>query len=140
MAQSGEIEHLGRVEQVSEGLVRINFIAHSACGSCSAKGVCSVSDVQEKVVEVHDSNISVKVGEQVRIVLQRSLGFKALFLGYVLPLILILLFLITFTNILGSEGQAGLISLTVLAAYYLILYLTRNKINKQFKFSIKKVE
>ncbi len=74
------------------------------------------------------------------VILKRSLGYKALFLGYVLPLILVLAFLIAMTNILGSEAKAGLISLLVLAIYYVVLYLTRDSISKQFKFTLKKVE
>lgn len=140
MAQSQEIEHLGKVEQVSEGVVKVSFISHSACGSCHSKGVCTVSDTQEKLVDIYNPKVSVKVGEQVMVILKRSLGYKALFLGYVLPLILVLAFLITMTNILGSEAKAGLISLLGLAIYYGVLYLTRDTINKQFKFTLKKVE
>lgn len=140
MAKSREIEHLGRVELVSDDLVKVNFISHSACGSCHSKAVCSVSEIQEKVVEVYNPNISVRVGEQVKIILQQTLGYKALFLGYVLPLILVLTFLIVFASILGSEAKAGLISLIALAIYYGILYLKRDSINKHFRFTIKKVE
>lgn len=99
-----------------------------------------MSDTQEKIIDIYNPNVSVVAGEQVRVILKRSLGYKALFLGYVLPLILVLFFLITLTSILGSEAKAGLVSLFILAIYYGILYLSKDSIDKQFKFTLKKVE
>lgn len=139
MAGTSEIEHSGRVDTISGNRVKVNFIAESACASCHAKGYCSVSEVKEKSVEVpYPGGMSLKEGEQVQIVLAQTLGFKALFLGYILPLILIIAALIVFTTLFKEEGKAGLLSLLVVAVYYFILYLFRKSIGRQFKFSIRK--
>jgi len=120
-------------------LVKVNFITQSACASCHAKGACSAADMQEKEVEILSPGFPAKEGDQVWVVLKQSLGFRALFLGYILPLILLLLILLSFTPILESEGKAGLAALAALALYYAGLYLFRNKIDKQFNFTIKKI-
>jgi len=138
MAGASEIEHSGRVEKITGNRVQVNFIAESACAACHAKEACSVSEMQEKSLEVPLPGFQIKEGEKVQVVLAQSLGFKALFLGYILPLVLIITALIIFTGIFESEGKAGLLSLLSVAIYYLILYLFRNKINKQFKFIIRK--
>lgn len=138
LARVADIEHLGRVEQIAGNVVTVNFTTQSACASCHAKGACSVSEIQEKVLEIINPGISVKVGEQVWIVLKQSMGFKALFLGYVLPLILLILFLITFISIFNNEAIGGLLSLFVLAVYYGVLFFARKKIDKQFSFGLRK--
>ena len=138
MARVADIEHLGRVEHIAGNVVTVNFTTQSACASCHAKGACSVSEIQEKVLEIINPGISVKTGEQVWVVLKQSMGFKALFLGYVLPLILLILFLITFTGIFNDEAIGGLLSLFVLAVYYSALFFARKKIDKQFSFGLRK--
>jgi len=138
MAGTTEIEHTGRVEKISGNQVRVNFIAESACAACHAKGACSVAEIQEKTVEVSLPGFPIKEGEKVQVVLAQSLGFLALFLGYVFPLILIIISLIVFTGLFESDGKAGLLAIVTVALYYFILYFFRKKISKQFKFSIKK--
>ena len=138
MAGTSEIEHPGRIEAIKGNRVRVSFIAESACAACHAKGVCSVSEMQEKSLEVPHPGYEIKEGEKIQVILARSLGFKALFLGYIFPLILIIAALVVFSRLFESEGKAGLLALLSVAIYYLILYLFRNRINKQFKFSIRK--
>lgn len=95
--------------------------------------------MQEKEIELKYPDFQVKTGDQVWVVLKQSLGFKALFLGYVLPFILLFVILITLSPVLKSEGKAGLASLGALAIYYATLYLFREKIDKQFIFTLKQI-
>lgn len=139
MSNKSEIEHLGRIDSIHGDQVIVNFITQSACASCHAKGACSASDMQEKEIELKYPDFQVKTGDQVWVVLKQSLGFKALFLGYVLPFILLFVILITLTPVLKSEGKAGLASLGALAIYYATLYLFREKIDKQFIFTLKQI-
>ncbi len=133
------IEHKGIVESVDNGLIKVNITALSACASCQVKGSCSVGDMENKVVEITNSNIQVKDGEFVNIVMSQSLGYKALFYGYILPFILIFIVLIISTEYGLSEGYAGLLALSPLPVYYLILYLLKDKLRKTFSFSIHKL-
>jgi len=71
--------------------------------------------------------------------MQQSLGFKALFLGYILPLIVLVVSLFVFNALGFSESVSGLLSLAVLVPYYLMLYLFRKSIEKQFHFDIEKL-
>jgi sigma-E factor negative regulatory protein RseC len=132
------IEHLGRVDAVTPNDIRVVIISQSACASCHAKGACTASDVSEKIVVISKTNHNFLVGETVKVLLKQSLGFKALFLGYILPLIVVIVSLFTYSAFL-SEGKAGLLSLATLLPYYAILYLFKNKISKQFNFDIEKI-
>lgn len=139
MSKNKSIEHKGRIESIEGNKINVSFIAMSACASCHAKGVCSVADIQEKSVDIYDYTNQYKVGDIVNVMLKQTLGFRALFLGYVLPFIIVLFVLIGLTLITNNEAISGLGALLVLAPYYLSLYLLRNKIKKDFAFKIYKI-
>ncbi|MFC2152872.1 SoxR reducing system RseC family protein, partial [Bacteroidota bacterium] len=63
-----------------------------------------------------------------------------LFLGYVLPFILVLSLLIVLTTITENEAVAGISALAILVPYYLILFLLKDKIRKKFTFTINKID
>ncbi len=134
---SGEISHKGIIKSITDQKIVVCIISESACASCHAKGVCSAADMQDKEVEIRNFSGEYRVGQSVQVVGKTAQGFKALFYGYVFPFLLIMLVLITLTRLQFSEGVSGLISLSILVPYYLILYLTRNKIRKSFEFEIK---
>jgi len=140
MSDSKSIEHRGRIESINGNQIKVRFIAQSACASCHAKGACSAADMQEKVVDVFTQTNHYQVGETVNIVLRQSLGFKALWLGYVLPFLLVLLLLIILSVTTKNEVISGVGALLVLIPYYSILYYTRNKVQKQFTFTLYKID
>lgn len=132
----GIISHKGFIESVSKDIVTINITSVSACSSCHAKGACNASDMQAKIIEAVPGDKQLKVGDLVTVLAKESMGFKALFLGYVLPFLLVLLVLIIGTTISLKESTAGLLSLSILIPYYTALYLTKDKIKKSFIFEI----
>lgn len=138
-SKSNVIEHLGRVEAITANDIRVVIISQSACASCHAKGACTASDVSEKQIVVSKPFHSYTVGETVKVTMKQSLGYKALFLGYILPLIVLLVSLFVFNGIGFSEGISGLLSLGVLGPYYFILYVFRKRIEKEFYFDIEKL-
>ena len=140
MSQSKSIDHKGRIDSIHGNKINVSFLAMSGCASCHAKGFCSAADMQEKNVEVTDYTNQYNIGEEVNITLKQSLGFRALFLGYVLPFLLVLSMLIGLTSLKFNEAIAGLGALSVLLPYYLILFLLRNKIRKKFTFTINKID
>ncbi len=132
------IEHPGRITNIGEEVIEVMILSASACAACSAKGVCNVSEMEEKIVNVKKpEQASFSIGQEVMLLMDRNLGFKAVFFGYILPFLLVVASLV-FVIVLGrSEGFAGLVALGVLVVYYLIVYLLRHKLSKQFQFFIK---
>ncbi|MBN1989661.1 MAG: SoxR reducing system RseC family protein [Bacteroidales bacterium] len=134
------IDHFGRVDEITLSDVRVSIISQSACASCHAKGACGMGEATEKTIVITKPNHNFIVGEQVKVVMKRSLGFKALFLGYILPFIVVVLSLIILTALGISEAVVGGISLGVLVPYYAIMYYFRNKVAQSFNFDLEKLQ
>ncbi len=130
------ISHQGLVESVVNGIAKVNIVSVSACASCHAQGACSASDMQNKVIEAVDYQNKVKPGDMVTVVTKESTGFKAVFLAYILPFILVLISLIIGNIYAINESASGLISLSILIPYYLVLYLFKSILKKSFIFEI----
>jgi len=133
------IEHKGIVKQVDSEKVIVSIITNSSCASCQVKGSCTASEVEEKEIEVRKFDGIYKVGEQVVVFLKESLGFRALFLGYLLPFLVLFAILVIAIFLGANEGVAGLLALGSLAPYYTIIYFLNKKIKKTFSFSIKRI-
>jgi sigma-E factor negative regulatory protein RseC len=132
----GSIEHEGIVKSSDNKSVTVSIISSSACSGCHAESFCSLSGKEEKVVEVAGS-YNVSPGDIVKVLMKQSSGYKAVFLGYVLPLILVLLMLIILASLSVPELTAGLGSIAVLVPYYLLLFLFRDRIGRKFTFTLR---
>ena len=133
---SSVITHQGIIDSIAQQLVRVKIINLSACSGCHAKGACTASDMEEKIIDIPTAKTNYKVGQIVTIASKLSTGFKALFLGYVLPFLIVLSTLIILTSLSIPETKAGLIALASLVPYYFALYIFRDKIKKEFTFEI----
>lgn len=131
------IIHPGIVDHIDQDRVFVRILSQSACATCHAKGACSVAEVEEKIVEVQlPGQHQYRAGEQVTVRMKQSLGIKAVFLGYILPLLILVLSIIIFLALFDNEGLAAILSLLLLVPYYLILYMLRDNMKQVFNFSI----
>ena len=135
----GEISHKGIIKELSAKRIIVGIINESACASCHAKGACTVADVENKEVEINHFEGDFRVGQQVNVVGKTSQGFKALFYGYLLPFILLMIVLILSLSVTANEGLSGLLALGITIPYYFIIYLFRDKLKRNFEFEIKAV-
>ncbi len=98
--------------------------------------MCSAFEMSEKVIEVkNDHKPLLKTGDRVDLVMTRSMGSKAVILGYFLPFVLVMLTLLISSSYL-SELWAGLLSLSILVPYYIILALFKDRLSRTFEFKI----
>ncbi len=131
-----KIEHLGRVQQVTGETIKVNLLNVSACSSCHVKGACSVSDVDNKVIEVANPGGNLKQGDSIAVAFNESQGIKALFLGYILPFIVLMIALVTSWILTGNELTSALIALGSLIPYYAGLTLFKKELKKTFTFKV----
>jgi len=117
----------------------VNIINQSACSSCHANGACSAADSLEKEIEIFNFKNEYRPGQAVTILFKESKGFTALFYGYVLPFILILLILIISNSVTNNELLSGLLSLAILIPYYIILHFFRHRLKKVFNFEVEEI-
>jgi len=118
----------------------VRIVASSACGACAARNYCAPSESKEKEIRIEGFSGSYAAGERVKVLLQQSLGFRALYFGYIIPLLLSLAALATVYRFTGNELAAGLSVLLVLTPYYLILKLLNQRIAKSFGFTVQKID
>jgi sigma-E factor negative regulatory protein RseC len=136
MSESKTISHLGNIESIEEEVIMIRIVSTAACSSCSAKGACSASEIEEKIIEVaRDKSKDYKVGQVVNIQMEESLGTRAVVLGYLIPLIVMVTSIAILVNFV-NEGMAAIIGVLSLIPYYLILYVTRQNQKNKFQFRI----
>lgn len=134
------IDQIGIVEEVREKSVIVRFQSQPACGNCSAKSLCAQASTDNKVIEIQNQTNRFSVGESVKVSISKAMGHKALFYGYLLPFLLVITLLVFSVSIGMNEMVSGLISLSILVPYYFIIYLIREKINRIFIFTLKKVD
>ncbi len=132
------VTHPGIIKKIELNKVEVAIMVTSGCASCEVKGACTVSEVEEKVVNVKTKNTSqYKTGQLITIEMSQSLGTWAVLLGYVFPFFVLFLGLILFINIGLDQGLSGVLSLLMLIPYYGVLYLLRNYLNTRFTYNIR---
>jgi sigma-E factor negative regulatory protein RseC len=138
MSEVGNIEHQGIVSKTANGKVFVNLTNVSNCSSCHVQSMCQVSDVDKKEIEIVDlKSHNFKKGDKVEVSFSKSQGPKALFLGYLLPFLFVIATLFITSEISGDEVFAGISSLLILIPYYIVLYIFRSKLKKEFTFKLK---
>lgn len=133
-----EITHEGIIQEVRDDNITVSFISQPACSSCNIKNGCTLAGSEERNFEIISEGNKYHVGEKVNVILSQSNGFRAVFLGYILPLLIVGISLILLLKTSKNEAFAGLVSIGMLIPYYLILWGLRGVIKKNFKFRLVK--
>lgn len=133
-----EISHIGRVKEMTPESTVVEIVSSSACSSCHAKGVCGVSEEKVKEIEVPtDPYATWKPGDEVRVMLKQTMGLKAVWISYVVPLLILMILILTLSAVNVGEVYAGVVSIAAVAAYYLVIYLLRDRLARDFVFYLK---
>lgn len=133
-----QITHKGRIVAIDPDITTIEIIAESACASCHAKGLCGLGEEKVKQIQVRTSAWTPRqVGDEVEVVLKKSMGYKAVFIAYGLPLVVLFVALMLLGALGVGELWAGLGALGAVAVCYFVLFLFRNKISKDYSFFLK---
>ncbi len=139
MEKKKSVDHKGTIIEITEGNIKVEIINKSMCAACHAKGFCTTGDTKDKVIDVaYFNNGEYSVGDRVVVTMKRSMGFKAVWISYVIPLLILLIFLLTLHSLGFGELLAGLSSVLALGVYYLVVYLLRDRISTDFVFTIAK--
>ena len=141
MKNSGDIiEHQGEIIEIGIDYIMVEIISRSACSSCNAKSMCSMSEAESKVVEVENKGYEMfEIGETVNVILRKSLGFKALYISYLIPLLILILILLSLSSFGIGELTTGLSIIIALAVYYIGVYLLRDRFKREVVFTIEKL-
>ena len=137
-SNSSGISHRGRIVSITPEITTVEIVSESACAACHAKGLCSLGDSTVKQVELPTRGWdNYDVGQEVNVVLRASMGHKAVWLAYVIPLIILVAALLGTLAAGGSELLAGGVAIGAIALYYLVIWLLRGRLRNEYIFNIK---
>lgn len=136
---SNKIKHAGVVDGVEGECVRVRILQSSACSACKVAAHCNASETKEKIIDVMDADAShYQKDDQVMVVADTAVGFRASLYGYLLPLILMVVTLVGVLAATHSEGLAAVSALGILIPYYVLLFLMRNKLRNRLSFTLER--
>ena len=148
------IKHDGIIIALNEdGTALVRIVQTSACAACKAKAMCASAESAEKemtVVLLGDEQWA--VGNEVEVMVQQKMGWKAVVLAYLLPFFVMLAVMFIgngllamgdgATELLGDEAKReavlGTVALCAMAVYDLVLGLFKDKLQKEFSFTARK--
>ena len=133
-----EVSHEGTILEITPEFTTVEIIAQSACAACHARGLCGVADEKQKIIMVPtDPYGSYREGDKVLVLLKKSMGMKAVWISYVIPLFILMILILSLSSVTEHEVYAGLAAIGGVALYYLVIYLFRDKLANDFVFYIK---
>ncbi|MBQ6725491.1 MAG: SoxR reducing system RseC family protein [Bacteroidales bacterium] len=132
-------EHKGIVIEVTDDTVMVRIESVSACAACHAKGLCSMSDKTDKIIEVKRSTLKREhqVGDEVTVVASSGKGLLAVVFAYITPALVAVAAIAVMLSVGANELVSSLVAIALVAVYYFVLYLFRSKLNRTFAFGIK---
>ena len=133
-----EITHKGRIVAIDPEITTVEIISETACAACHAKRVCTLGDESRKEVLVRTSAWDPhQIGDEVEVVLKKAMGYKAVFIAYGLPLIVLFAVLMILNAAGVGELWAGIGAIASVAVCYFIIFLFRNRLSKEYTFYLK---
>lgn len=138
MKKEKEICHDGRIVEITPEFTSVEIISSSACSQCHAKGLCGFSEEESKLVMLPTDPYSErKVGDRVTLALKQTMGLKAVWISYVIPLIILMILVLSLSSVIDNEVWTGLAAIGGVALYYLVIWLLRDRLKNEFVFYIK---
>ncbi|MBR6457456.1 MAG: SoxR reducing system RseC family protein [Bacteroidales bacterium] len=137
MGEPDVIRHTGKIVDFTPETISVEIISEAACASCHAAQLCGMSESKTKIVEV-PAQLGYEPGEEVWVIMKKSMGVKAVTVGYVLPLVVLVVVLLACLLAGASELVSGLSAIGAVGVYYLVIWLFRNKLRNTYTFYIKK--
>lgn len=138
MSKKNEIKHRGRIVEMTPDFTTVEILVSSACSECHSKGMCGMSEDEQKMIMLPtDPYSTYNVGDEVQVCTKMTMGLKAAWISYAIPLLILLILILTLSAFLESEVIVGAASVGGVALYYFIIWLLRGKLQNEFVFYIK---
>lgn len=139
MSSNKEITQRGKIVDITPEFTTVDIISESACASCHARSLCSLSESKSKSITVPTRGWdNFEPGDEVDVVLKATMGYKAVWLAYVVPLFVLLAVLLCLLKLGRGELLSGLVAIGSVGIYYLVIWLFRGRLQNEYIFNIKK--
>ena len=132
------IRHEGIVLAVQDGKALVEIVQTSACSACKARSMCMSAESQEKRIDATMTE-PLNPGDRVEVMVTEKLAWKAVLLAYILPFIVMIAVVGLLEIWIHNEAVVGTIALSAIALYYIVLSFFRNRLQKEFSFTARKL-
>ena len=138
MSGKNEIAHSGRIVEITPDFTTVEITASSACSSCHAKGLCGMSETEQKRIMLPTDPYSEHgVGDQVTVCTKMTMGLKAVWISYVIPLMILMILILSLSLVLENEAMRGVVAIAGVGLYYFLIWLFRDRLRSEFVFYMK---
>ncbi len=136
--KKNEITHTGKIMEITPDFTTVQIVVSSACASCHAKSLCGMSEDEEKVIMLPtDPYATYNVGDEVQVYTKMSMGLKAAWISYVIPLAILMILILSLSAVIESEALRALAAIGGVGVYYFFIWLFRERLANEFVFYIK---
>jgi len=136
--KKNEITHTGKILEITPDFTAVQIVVSSACASCHAKSLCGMSEDEEKVIMLPtDPYATYNVGDEVQVYTKMSMGLKAAWISYVIPLAILMILILSLSAVIESEALRALAAIGGVGVYYFFIWLFRERLANEFVFYIK---
>ena len=132
------IRHEGIVLAVQDGKALVEIVQTSACSACKARSMCMSAESQEKRIDATMTE-PLNPGDRVEVMVTEKLAWKAVLLAYILPFIVMIAVVGLLEIWIHNEAVVGSIALCAIALYYIVLSFFRDRLQKEFSFTARKL-
>ena len=137
MAKKNEIVHSGKVIEINPDFTTVEIMVSSACSECHAKGLCGMSEMEEKVIMVPTDPYEPRnIGDIVQVKTKMTMGLKAVWISYVIPLAVLMILILSLSAVIENEFLRGGIAIAGVGVYYFVIWLLKDRLSDQFEFYI----
>lgn len=131
------ISHKGTIEKIDGKHITVRIMQASGCAACGMSAHCDASESKEKRIDVIDDHAAeYEIGQRVMVTADSKSGYRAVLLGFGVPLLVMACALFGALAATGDETLGALCGVGALVVYYVALYLVRGKLGKRFTFAI----
>lgn len=142
------ISHDGTVISIDDEHITVRIVQMAACASCKVAGYCSSAESKEKLVDVWTKDYAkYGIGDEVKVLAQSGVGTLAVIVGFVIPVVLVVLAVVVTLWLTGDggvwplkspddQGVAAVMGLVVLVPYYLGVYACRGMLKRKLTFTL----
>jgi sigma-E factor negative regulatory protein RseC len=134
------IRHTGIVVSADGETALVQIVQTSACSACKARSMCVSSESRELSDVKCQISEPMQAGDRVEVEVRERLAWKAVLIAYIMPFV-VMMAVLAGLNVLTewSEAVVGSLSLCSIALYYIGLSFFKDRLQKQFSFTARKL-
>ncbi|MGE5355420.1 MAG: SoxR reducing system RseC family protein [Deltaproteobacteria bacterium] len=131
-----EINHKGVITRIENGIAEVLITDKINCEGCGAKSACISGNSNDKKFNINLEGKDYNPGDEVYFSLSQSSAINAVIWAYIFPFFVLVGSLLLF-SLYFSEIKSALFSISLLAFYYVLIFINKRYFDRKFRLKIK---